>query len=677
MMRVQRLSNPQIHPSGDYIAYSISIHDPDANKVNHSIMLYECKTQTFRNLTPGSGSHTNPSWSHDGSLLAFISDRNDGQQIWLLPFLKGGEAMQLTTGKGGCSSPVWSKDDNRIIFSRKVLISPFCESNDLSELKEQEEHAQIYGLANNKSKAKIESSLLFRHWDHWRSYKRSHLFLVDTRAKKPTDITPGDHDVPPISLGSQIDYDFAPEGYEVAYIMNPDDQIATSTNNSLFIQNISDFYPEGKPINISQNKAMEAFPRYSPDKKYLAYLGAERPGYEADRMRIKLYNRQTESTTTLTENFDRTIMDIVWSSDSQKIFFRSPDLGFCNIFSIAIESGKIEQYSEKTFNSTLKLFPNDDILVLRESASHPADLMKIQNPKGCEPKLTLELQSKSNINMISGKRRALTNHNRWLYDEFTLNSMDEFIYPGADDDLIHGFLLKPPGFDPDKKYPTVFLIHGGPQAAFFDNFHYRWNTQLFASPGYIVVSINPRGSIGYGQKFTDQISQDWGGRAYTDLMKGFEYCINQYKFIDKDHLAAAGASFGGFMVNWIQGHTDMFRVLVSHDGIFNAETMAYMTEELWFELWEYGKMPHEGNEVFLKNSPHKHVQNFKTPMLVIQGEQDFRCTVSEGISLFTALQYMKVPSKLLYFPDEGHWVLKPANAEVWYKTVLEFIAEFI
>lgn len=275
------------------------------------------------------------------------------------------------------------------------------------------------------------------------------------------------------------------------------------------------------------------------------------------------------------------------------------------------------------------------------------------------------------------RSKKLTSFGDILKDSLVLNEPEEFWYKGADVDPVHGFILRPPLFREGKKYPLVLLVHGGPQSAFSNNFHYRWNPQLFAARGYVVVQLNPRGSTGYGQEFTDQISGDWGGRCYEDILKGVEHVVKQYPFIDEGHMAAAGASFGGFMVNWMQGHTDRFKALVSHDGIFNQETMSYMTEELWFDIWEHKGMPHEGHESFLKYSPHMFVQNFKTPMLVVQGELDFRCPVSEGISLFTALQVMKVPSKLLYFPDEGHWVMKPANAEVWYRTVLDFIEEHI
>jgi dipeptidyl aminopeptidase/acylaminoacyl peptidase len=254
---------------------------------------------------------------------------------------------------------------------------------------------------------------------------------------------------------------------------------------------------------------------------------------------------------------------------------------------------------------------------------------------------------------------------------------EQFWYAGADDDPVHGFLVLPPDFDPAQRYPTILLIHGGPQSAFADHYHFRWNAAVFAGAGYVVAMTNPRGSVGYGQRFTDQISGDWGGRCYEDIMRGVDHLVTTYPFIDSNRLAAAGGSFGGYMISWIAGHTDRFSVLVCHDGIFNQESMSYTTDELWFDIWEHGGMPFEDPERFRRQSPHLFVDRFTTPMLVIQGGRDYRCPVGEGIGLFQALQTRDVPSQLLYFDDEGHFVTQPANAEVWYKSVLDFIGRYV
>ena len=674
IMKIERISNPAVHPSGKYVAYVITKHDHIENTIKSTIMISYINTLVKRELTPGESSDTEPEWSPDGKFLAFISDRKDGKQIWILPFEESGEAVQLTNGMGGASNPVWSLDGTRIAFSRNVVVSKYWDSKIDKEVDKENqiiESSKIYGLINKKSNARLEDSLLYRHWDTWREKKRSHLFMVELKTGKMVDLTPFDADIPPISLGGIKDFEFSPDGTEIAYVKNPDKIVTLSTNNSIFLQKINRMKKIGKAKMISTTKAMDLEPRYSPNGRFIAYLGGEKPLYESDKLRIKIYDKKTEKTRVLTENFDRSANNPVWSEDCLNIYFLAADFGYMNIYSVNIDNLKIKQYTKDTYNSNLRLFPKNKLLITRESVTNPADIYIFKPKNGFNPIIKYDTKKKLIENILK-----ITNFGDWLKKEIKLNKIDEFCYKGADSDMNHGFLLKPPGFNSKLKYSTILLIHGGPQSAFFNHFHYRWNPQLFASEGYVVIMLNPRGSVGYGQKFTDQISGDWGGRCFEDIFKGLDYCLKKYPFIDKNKLAAAGASFGGFMINWIAGHSHKFKALVSHDGIFNAESMAYMTEELWFEIWEHGGMPHEKHEDFLKYSPHLHVQNYKTPMLVIQGEQDFRCPVSEGISLFTALQYMKIPSKFLYFPDEGHWVLKPANSHVWYRTVLDFINKY-
>ena len=677
LMNVDRISSPVIHPEGRFAAFVSSEHDHIENKISSTIKLLDLHTGEERDLTPGDHNDSSPGWSPDGKLLAFVSDRKDGGQIWVLPFEGGGEAYQITEGDGGASQLIWAPDNKRMAFARSVIVSPHFDGN-AKDIPEDEKGpivlARTYGLVNEKSSARLEGSLLYRHWDHWRDMKRAHVFIVDIRSKKMNDITPGDADVPPISLGGSQDIVFSPEGDEIAYVKNPDEVVAVSTNNSVFIQKLDGIEPVDDPVRISMNDALDLEPRYSPDGKYLSYLGAERPTYEADRLRIKLYDRASKVTKVMTEEFDRSPSEYIWNKEGDIILFTAADRGSMSLYGMDVEDGNITQYTSGVFQKDLRLHPDGRILLTREDSNRPADIHLMSLKEGKIPDLA---NGPENEAIFDQKVERITDHGSIFEDEIDMNPLERFWYKGAGDDLVNGFLLKPPNFDPSKRYPLIFIIHGGPQSAFFDHFHYRWNSQLFASHGYVVVEINPRGSIGYGQEFTDQISGDWGGRCYEDLIKGLDHVLDNFDFIDRDHIAAAGASFGGFMVNWIAGHDDRFNVLISHDGIFNQEAMSYMTEELWFDIWEHGGMPHDGHEIFMKYSPHMYVQNFKTPMLVIQGEMDFRCPVSEGISLFTALQVMKVPSKFLYFPDEGHWVLKPANSHVWYTSILDFIKEHI
>jgi len=676
IMGIDRVSSPSVHPGGRLVAFVRTNHDHLENKVRSTIMLMDIETGLIRELTPGDSKDSSPVWSPSGDLLAFVSTRKEEQQLWVLPFSAGGEAFMVTKGEGGVSNPVWSPDSKRIAFSRSVVVSSHWDGNAEGiegDDKEKIKLARSYGLVNERSSARVETGLLFRHWDHWRDMKRSHLFIVDVQTGKMVDITPGDADVPPISLGGTQDFMFSPEGNQLVYVKNPDQVVAVSTNNSVFIQDISGTDPVGEPVCISTNHAMDLEPRYGPDGRFIAYLGAEKETYEADRLRLKLYERKTGKTTVLTEDLDRSVNEPLWAEEGSRLYFLSPDQGYMSLYSVDLE-GNASQHTAGIFNSSLCMVPGRGLLVSREDMTRPADLYLIEPGSGREPDLR---PSGEQERFDAPVTRKLTGYGDGLGKNVELHGPEEFWYEGAEGAPVHGFLIKPPGFDPGKKWPALLIVHGGPQSAFFDHFHYRWNPQLFASEGYIVLELNPRGSIGYGQEFTDQISGDWGGRCYEDIMKGVDFAIKRFPFIDQERMGAAGASFGGFMMNWIAGHTDRFKVLVSHDGIFNQETMSYMTEELWFDIWEHGGMPHDDHEKFRKFSPHMHVQNFKTPMLVVQGELDFRCPVSEGVSLFTALQVMKVPSKFLYFPDEGHWVLKPANSQVWYRTILDFIKEHI
>lgn len=673
LIGIPRVSAPAVHPSGRYIAYVLSRHDPVKNKVNSTIMLHDIEKGSDRELTPGDHKDSSPSWSPGGDRLAFISDREGGSQIWILPFSSGGEAYRITSGDGGVSNPTWAPDSKRIAFSRSVVVSPHWDGNTEglpSDEKEKERlrHARTYGLVNDRSSARIESSLLYRHWDHWRGMTRSHLFLVDIDSGEIADITPGDADVPPISLGGAQDLAFSPDGREIAYVKNPDPVVAISTNNSVFRQTLDGIHPVGDPVDVTGCDAMELEPRYTPDGSRLLFLGADRPRYEADRLRIRCLDIVSGAIETLTEDLDRSASDPVWHDD--RIFFLAQDKGGISLYSVDLK-GRALQHSSGTTLTNLRSIPGSGLLAISESMTRPGDLSIVEPGEGFEPDTSKPPRTRG----LSPTIRRLTNYGD--LPGIDLPSPEEFWYDGADGDPIHGFLLRPPGFKEGKTYPLLFIIHGGPQSAFLDNFHYRWNPQLFASEGYVVSLINPRGSTGYGQDFTDQISGDWGGRCYEDLMKGLDHLLGVHDFIDPDRIAALGASFGGFMVNWIAGHTQRFKALVSHDGIFNQETMSYMTEELWFDIWEHGGMPHQNIGSFRKYSPHLFVEKFRTPMLVIQGEQDFRCPVSEGISLFTALQVMKVPSKLLYFPDEGHWVTKPANSQVWYHTIMDFLKEHL
>lgn len=672
LLDVDRVSAPAVSPDGRHVAYVTARGSVKENKMRSTVRMLDLRTGRSRELTPGPGSHSAPAWSPDGRSIAFTSDREEGPQVWVLP-LEGGEARRVTDGPGGAGQPLWSPDGTRIAFSRRVVVSPHARG-----VRGEPTHQQAYGLPNDKSSARIETELLFRHWDEWREMHRGHVFIVDAGSGEMADATPGDADVPPISLGGVRDFVFSPDGRELAYVKNPDRVVTLSTSNSVFVQRISGIRRVGRARGVSDTKACDSDPVYSPDGRYLAYLGCARPGYEADRRRVKLLDRRTGRTRVLTEALDRSAHMLEFTGDGRHIVFNAQDRGRVSVYRVPVAGGPVVQLTEGTTNEEFQLIHGTrDMLVVRDSTTEPADLWRVTPGRGMEPLIAPGARPKGMPRDAGARARRLTRHGAALGGRAKMNGIEEFWYEGADGDPVHGWVVRPPRFDPERRYGAVLIVHGGPQSAFLDQFHYRWCVQMFASQGLVAVQLNPRGSSGYGERFQDQISLDWGGRCYEDIMRGLDFVLGRCPFIDPDRVAAAGASFGGFMVNWFLGHTDRFKAIVSHDGIFQAETMAYSTDELWFERWEHGGMPHEAGADSLRFSPHLHVAKFRTPTLVVHGEQDFRCPPSEGLSLFTALQVMGVESKLLYFPDEGHWVLRPANQEVWYSTVLGWLRDHL
>jgi len=519
--------------------------------------------------------------------------------------------------------------------------------------------------AKSKVKATVFEHLLFRHWNHYSAGKRSHLFVVPAGGGVAKDLTPGDHDVPPFSLGGQDPYAISPDGQEVAFTSNWDEVGATSTNNDIFVVPITG----GEPKKLSNSPGSDSTPLYSPDGKWLAWRMQKRPGYESDRFRLVVYDRKSGEIKNLTENFDQWVETIAWSPDSKAIYFTSENKGEAPIYRIdvaaanapvsaaGIRSNAIQEIT-RGVNDELSVSANGKILVFtRLSVQAPSEVYK------------MDLDSK--------KAEELSHLNDSLLEHVAMQPVESFWFAGAGGTKVQGFMVKPPRFDKDAKYPVKFLIHGGPQGQWGDEWSYRWNAELFAADGYVVIMINPRGSTGYGQAFVDGVNKDWGGKPYIDLMNGLDYAEKTYPFIDKDRECALGASYGGYMIDWILGHTNRFKCLVSHDGMFNTESAYGSTEELWFPEWEFGDTPWNNREGYRKWSPHLFASQFKTPTLVVHGQLDYRLDVSEGFQLFTTLQRLKIPSKMLYFPDEGHWVLKPQNSELWYKTVNGWVNSYL
>jgi dipeptidyl aminopeptidase/acylaminoacyl peptidase len=508
----------------------------------------------------------------------------------------------------------------------------------------------------SKVKGRLFDHLLIRHWNAWSDGTRSHLFIVPASGGTAVDVTPGDVDVPPIALGGAQDYAFSPDGTEIAFVRNVDPEftLGLGTNNDIFVTGTGG----GEIKKLTANKANDHSPGYSPDGRFLAYLAMARPGFEADKQCLMLFDRKTGTADNLTGSLDYSVAGFLWAPGGAALYFEAEEKGRTAVFGITLATKKVEKVFEGHTLSALALSPDGRTLYFLKQALHrPNDVW------------SFDLKTKT--------LAELTKVNAGLLAGLDMNPAEEFWYDGAAGDKVHGFLLKPPAFDPSKKYPLLMLIHGGPQGSFGDDFHYRWNAQMFAAGGYVTAMVNFHGSTGYGQAFTDSISGDWGGKPYLDIIKAVGFLHGRYPFIDMTKLGAAGASYGGYMIDWIEGQTDIFDCLVSHDGVFDLRSMYGATEELWFPEWDYHGTPWTSPEQYTKWSPSMYVKNFKTPCLIVHSANDFRVPLEQGLQFFTSLQRMGVPSKLLYFPDEDHFISKPQNAELWWKTIHEWLATYL
>ncbi|GBC83122.1 Dipeptidyl-peptidase 5 [bacterium HR10] len=643
LMAIRRLGDPQISPDGRWIAFTVTTIDKAQNTRNTDIWLVPTSGGEPRQLTTHPAADLRPRWSPDGRKLAFISTRDGTSQIWVMD-VTGGEPEQLTRFPTGASGVLWSPDGRHLAFTAEVY--PDCPDEMCNRQREQER-------ARSPVKARLYTRLLYRHWDTWKDGKRRHLFVIPAAGGTARDLTPGDHDVPPFSLGGPDDYAFSPDGSELCFARKDSRDEAISTNSDLWIVPVRG----GEPRRLTTNPAADNSPLYSPDGRYIAYRAQERPGFESDRWRLMLYDRQTGRTRSLTEALDHWVEELVWAPDSQRLYFTVAEGGAFPIYTVTLATGEIRKLVPTGANEGLQITPDGKTLIfLRHGFSQPAELYR--------------------VNVDGSQLAPLTRMNAERLAEIQWGEVRSIWYTGADGARVHGWIITPPGFDPAKKYPMIVLLHGGPQSVWADVFHYRWNAQLFAAAGYVIFMPNPRGSIGFGQKFIDEISGDWGGKVYEDVMRGVDHVIGLGS-VDPNRIGAAGGSYGGYLVNWIAGQTDRFRALVSHAGVFNLISMYGSTEELWFPEWEFRGTPWTNKELYERWSPHNFAQNFKTPTLVIHGELDFRVPVSEGLQMFTALQRQNVPSKLLLFPDEGHWILKPQNSELWYRTVIEWFDTYL
>jgi len=641
-----------------------------------------------------------PRWAPDGKRFAFLSNKEGGSQVWVAEFdvAQGTAAFprRVTFLATEADGELWSPDGKYILFTSNVY--PAC--GDVPEAEANCNQQKLKEAEQSKVKALVFDHLLYRHWNAFKEGKRTHLFVIPAEGPRfvkdysgphiddhPLDLTPGDYDAPVFSLGGQDDYAFSPDGQEICYASNHDKNPAASTNNDLWIVRVGtggDSPVQAKNIT-ADNPASDSTPLYSPDGRYIAYRAQQRPGYESDRFRLMLYDRKTGEKKDLTEDFDHWVGSFVWAPDSKTIYFSAEHERHSLIYTVGTaRTAGTDRTRTEYFRRALVGGFDDDVAVTPDGKKLVFTRMSIAAPneiyaadasgEGCPARTGDVDHGKENCSL--NKDWPLSHINDQLLSQIGMSDGEPFSFTGAHRDWVEGFLVKPPNFDASKKYPLKFLIHGGPQGAWGDDWSYRWNPELFAASGYVVVMINFHGSTGYGQKFIDAINGDWGGAPFEDLMKGLDYAEEHYGFIDKTRECALGASYGGYMANWILGHTDRFKCIVSHDGMFNAESAWGTTEELWFNDWEFKGTPYDNRAAYEKWSPHQYAKNFKTPTLVIHGQRDYRLDVSEGFQLFNTLQMEGVPSKMLYFPDEGHWVLKPQNSRLWYETVNAWVDQW-
>jgi dipeptidyl aminopeptidase/acylaminoacyl peptidase len=640
LLKVRRVGDPQVSPKGDFVAYTITDINMDANRGVTQIYLVPIGGGEPRQLTKEEQSSTSPRWSPDGSRLAFVRE----DQIWTTD-ASGGALKKITNISTGAGDPVWSPDGNWLAFTSEVY--PDCKDDACNKQRAEEK-------AKSKVKAHLADRLLYRHWKSWKDGTRSHVFVVSAEGGEAKDLTPGDYDAPPFSLGGPTDYAFAPDSKELAFASNHDKVEATSTNADIFMVPVSG--GEAKNITVA-NHGYDGSPQYSPDGRFIAYRSQATPGFESDRFRLMLYDRKTGQARSLTESLDSWVDEFAFAADSQAIYLAAEARGKEPIYSVSVSGGPVKKIVPEGFNGDIRPTADGKSLVFsRSTMAKPSEIHR----------------ASADGSGVS----ALTNTNDAFLSSFKLQPAEEITWMGAMNTKVSGWVMKPSNFTPNKKWPLVVLIHGGPQGAWNDNWGYRWNPQIYANAGYVVFMPNPRGSTGYGQQFVNEISGDWGGKAFVDIQNGVAQ-VATLQYVDKDRIGAAGASYGGYMINWIEGHNNdprfQYKVLVSHDGVYNLTSMTGATEELWFTDWEFKGTPWSNPEMYQRWSPHNFAQNFKTPILIITNELDYRVPVTEGLQLFTAVQRMGVESKLLVFPDEGHWVLKPQNSELWHHTVLAWL----
>jgi len=646
MLAMRRVSEPVVSPDGKQLAFSVRETDVEANRGRTDVWLAAVDGSSVKQLTTHPENDSDPQWSADGAWIYFASSRSGSSQVWRIR-PGGGEAEQVTRLATDINGFKVFPDGKHLL----VAVDVWPDAKSVAESVRRDDER-----ARSKVKARAYNQLMFRHWNEWEDGKFSHLFVWTSpeaggKADEARDLTPGlATDTPVKPFGGMDEISIAPDGKTVAFaarVAGREDAWRTATD--VFVVATDG---RSRPVDLTtDNPAYDNGATFSPDGKSLALRMMKRPGFESDRERIAIVDVASRKLRVVTESWDHSAGALAWSADGRTIFTESDNVGNHSVFAIDVASGAAKLVVDKGTNGAPR--PAGDRLVfVRDTLKQPAELYSAK-PDGSDV-------------------RQITHFNDARAKAITWGDYEQFAFKGAKGDTVHGYAIKPAGFT-GGKVPVAFLIHGGPQGSFGDHFHYRWNAEVYAGHGYAVVMIDFHGSTGYGQAFTDAISGDWGGAPYDDLMMGLDAALEKYSWLDRSRMVALGASYGGFMINWVNGHTDRFKALICHDGNLDERIAYYNTEELWFPEWEHGGLPWEKPEGYTKHNPIDFVKNWKTPTLVIHGGMDYRVVDTQGMATFTALQRKAIPSRFLYFPDEGHWVLKPQNSKLWHDEVLAWM----
>ncbi len=647
MLAMDRISDPQVSPDGRWIVFTLRKTDLEADKGRTDLWLIDTDGTDLRRLTSHPESDFNPRWAPDGKSVWFISTRSDSSQVWRIR-VDGGEAQQVTDLPLDVGNLLVSPDGRHIAFTIEVF--PDCKT--IADTKD-----RLDKIEQRKTSGRIYEQIFVRHWDTWKDGRRSHLFVMPAAGGDAVDLMWGmDADTPSRPFGGPEEITFTPDGRGLVFSARDAGRAEPwSTDFNLYMVPIDGSAP--LKCLTEDNKAWDTNPVFSPDGRILAYLAMTRPGYESDRFRIVLRNWPDGEKRVLTENWDRSPSSFCFSIDGGTIYAAATNVGQKSLFAVNVKNGLVRTIVKEGYIGSPTVAFNR-IIYGMSNLSSPVELYSVE-PDGRDI-------------------RKITNINDEKLAAARMGEYEQFTFAGWNGQTVYCYVVKPVDFNPAIKYPVAFLIHGGPQGSFGNSFHYRWNPQAYAGAGYAAVMVDFHGSTGYGQAFTDSIRGDWGGKPLEDLKKGLAAALKRYPWMEADRVGALGASFGGFMINWISGNwPDRFRCLVNHDGNID-ERMAYFdTEELWFPEWDHIGTPWDNPVGYEKHNPVNFVKNWKTPMLVIHGALDYRVADTQGLGTFNALQRLGIPSKLLYFPDENHWVLKPANSILWHETVIGWLDRWL